>query len=110
MKKNNLPYIPLDEEYSLNFAILAIAISILSHSKKGVLSLDINKIQIFYVSDKKPIKNRLCSYSFGEKTCLCRVPVNLYNKEFFIKCRYLIRQFQSEISYKNYVIAGIALS
>lgn len=33
-EENNLPYIPLDEEYSLNFAMLAIAISILSHSKK----------------------------------------------------------------------------
>ncbi|EOT8197273.1 ABC-three component system middle component 4, partial [Escherichia coli] len=56
MKKNNLPYIPLDEEYSLNFAMLAIAISILSHSKKGVLSLDINKIQIFMYLIKNPSK------------------------------------------------------
>jgi len=56
MKENNLPYIPLDEEYSLNMAMLAITISILSHSKKGGLSLDINKLQIFLYLIKNPSK------------------------------------------------------
>lgn len=56
MRENNLPYIPLDEEYSLNIAMLAIAISVLSHSKKGGLVLDINKLQIFLYLIKNPSK------------------------------------------------------
>ncbi|MCS2163258.1 hypothetical protein MUU47_19435 [Scandinavium sp. H11S7] len=56
MRENNLPYIPLDEEYSLNIAMLAITVSILAHSKKGGLSLDINKLQIFLYLIRNPSK------------------------------------------------------
>ncbi|MEP8658147.1 ABC-three component system middle component 4 [Enterobacter asburiae] len=67
MKVNNLPYIPLDEEYSLNMAMLAIAISTLSHSKKGTLSLDINKLQVFMYLIKNPSKIDSALAASGKK-------------------------------------------
>lgn len=67
MSKDNLPYIPLDEEYSLNIAILTVAISILSHNKKGKLCLDINKLQVFIYLLKNPSKIDLALLLSGKK-------------------------------------------
>lgn len=86
MKKNNLPYIPLDEEYGLNIAMLAITVSILSHSKKGNLSLDINKLQIFIYLIRNPSRIDAALIFSGKK------PANL-------ECQltYTIKSFSSNV-------------
>lgn len=53
---HELPYIPLDEELSLNFSLMVLTISELSHSSRGSLNLDINKLQIFLYLIKNPSK------------------------------------------------------
>lgn len=86
MKKNNLPYIPLDEEYGLNIAMLAIAISVLSHNKKGSLSLDINKLQIFIYLIRNPSRID-AALIFSDKK-----PANLENQ-----LTYTIKSFSSNV-------------
>lgn len=53
---NDLPYIPLDEELSLNLGILTIVLKTLGENKNGSAVLDINKIQIFMYLLKNPSK------------------------------------------------------
>lgn len=67
MSRFNLPYIPLDEEYSLNIAMLTVAISILSHNKNEKLCLDINKLQVFIYLLKNPSKIDLALKLSGKK-------------------------------------------
>lgn len=86
MMGNNLPYIPIDEEFSLNMAMLCIAISVLSHSKKGTLSLDINKLQIFMYLIKNPSKIDYALAVSGKKVA-CVEP----------KLTYTIKSFSSNV-------------
>ncbi|EMU6154738.1 hypothetical protein WN993_001022 [Yersinia enterocolitica] len=65
---NGLPYIPLDEELSLNFSLTMLTISELSHSSKGNLVLDINKVQIFLYLIKNPSKISLLLAEAGKKS------------------------------------------
>lgn len=52
----SLPYIPLDEDFNLNVALLIILIHTLSKNRNDVLLLDRNKIQIFLYLIKNPSK------------------------------------------------------
>lgn len=70
MNKDNLPYIPLDEEYGLNFTMLVIMISMLSHNKVGNLVLDINTLQIFIYLIKNPSKIDHVLSAAGKKRAL----------------------------------------
>lgn len=70
MSKGNLPYIPLDEEYGLNFSMLVVMISMLSHNKAGNLVLDINKLQIFIYLVKNPSKIDNVLSAAGKKSAL----------------------------------------
>ncbi|MEV9515703.1 hypothetical protein AB0171_06045 [Klebsiella pneumoniae] len=51
---SSLPYIPLDEDFNLNIALLIILIHTLSKNRNDVLLLDRNKIQIFLYLIKNP--------------------------------------------------------
>lgn len=82
MSKTNLPYLPLDEEYSLNIAILAITVSILSHSKKGMLSLDINKLQVFMYLIKNPSKIDYALATSGKKPACIETQLTYTIKSF----------------------------
>lgn len=53
-ERNYLPFIPLDEEYSLNFGIVVIIIANMSKNSKDTLILDINKLQVFLYLVKNP--------------------------------------------------------
>ncbi|MGP2899617.1 ABC-three component system middle component 4 [Serratia ureilytica] len=53
-RRSNLPFIPLDEEYSLNLSIMVIIIANMSKNSKGNLVLDMNKLQVFLYLVKNP--------------------------------------------------------
>jgi len=51
---SGLPYIPIDEELDLNTAMLAMLLLKLAKNKKGSLTLDLEKIQVFLYLIKNP--------------------------------------------------------
>lgn len=53
---NGLPFIPLDEELSLNISIMVLIISAFGKNTKETLILDINKLQIFLYLVKNPAR------------------------------------------------------
>lgn len=64
---NSLPYIPLDEEFSLNLCILLIIIDVLGENKNSDAVLDINKAQVFMYLIKNPSKIERAMYLSGKK-------------------------------------------
>ncbi|MGK9416171.1 ABC-three component system middle component 4 [Pseudomonas cedrina] len=53
---SSLPYLPIDEEFDLNVAILALLLLKMAQSGRGNLVLDFEKIQIFLYLIKNPSK------------------------------------------------------
>lgn len=53
---SNLPYLPIDEEFDLNTAILALLLLNMAQNGRGNLVLDFEKIQIFLYLIKNPSK------------------------------------------------------
>lgn len=53
---HNLPYLLIDDDFSLNFSIVALVLFKLSHSVKGNAMLDFDKLQIFLYLVKNPSK------------------------------------------------------
>lgn len=70
---NDLPYIPLDEEFSLNLCILIIIIEGLGENKNHNAIMDINKAQIFMYLVKNPSKIMRAMYLFGKKIPIIEV-------------------------------------
>ncbi|AID91747.1 MULTISPECIES: ABC-three component system middle component 4 [Enterobacteriaceae] len=64
---SSLPYIPLDEDFNLNVALLIILIHTLSKNRNDVLLLDRNKIQIFLYLIKNPSKLEAVMILAGKK-------------------------------------------
>lgn len=64
---NSLPYIPLDEEFSLNIGILAIILENLSKNRNGNAVLDIDKAQFFMYLMKNPAKIEKVMLFLGKK-------------------------------------------
>ncbi|MCU4690912.1 hypothetical protein N9723_28825, partial [Klebsiella pneumoniae] len=61
-------YIPLDEDFNLNVALLIILIHTLSKNRNDVLLLDRNKIQIFLYLIKNPSKLEAVMILAGKQT------------------------------------------
>lgn len=53
---NGLPYIPLDEELSLNLAIFTKILNLLGKNRQGKLMIDIDKARFFMYLVKNPSK------------------------------------------------------
>lgn len=64
---SSLPYIPLDEEFSLNIGILAIILENLSKNRNGNAVLDIDKAQFFMYLMKNPAKIEKVMLFLGKK-------------------------------------------
>ena len=64
---NILPYIPLDEEFSLNLCILIIITEGLGENKNSDAVMDINKAQIFMYWIKNPSKIERAMFLAGKK-------------------------------------------
>lgn len=65
---NNLPYIPLDEEFTLNLGILTILLSSLGMNRAGNYIIDLDKAQIFMYLLKNPSKIDKVMMLAGKKT------------------------------------------
>lgn len=53
---SSLPYLPIDEEFDLNTAVLVLLLSKMAQNNRGNLVLDFEKIQIFLYLIKNPSK------------------------------------------------------
>lgn len=67
---NNLPYIPLDEELSLNLAIFAKVLHLLGKNKLDKPTIDIDKAKIFMYLVKNPSKIERVMILAGKKAPL----------------------------------------
>lgn len=110
MRKNNLPYIPLDEEFSLNVAMLVIAISILSHSKKGGLCLDINKLQVFLYLIKNPSKIESALAVAGKKPAYVEPQLTYTIKSFSSNVDILFDNSKAKYLIKMMTVRGLLLA
>lgn len=110
---NELPYIPLDEELSLNFSLMAITISELSHSSRGNLNLDINKLQIFLYLIKNPAKiSQLLNAAgvSGKKIDIVDIQQTYTIKSFSSNVDILFDQSRAKFLIKYLALKGLLLA
>ncbi|MDU4057709.1 MAG: ABC-three component system middle component 4 [Pseudomonas oryzihabitans] len=69
---NNLPYLLIDDDLSLNFSIVVIILSKLSFSARGNAMLDFEKLQIFFYLVKNPSKINPMLALAGKKLSLIK--------------------------------------
>lgn len=107
---HELPYIPLDEELSLNFSLMVLTISELSHSSRGSLNLDINKLQIFLYLIKNPSKISYLLNIAGKKTDTVDIQQTYTIKSFSSNVDILFDRNRAKLLLKCLALKGLLLA